>query len=284
MTGPFEPVQGHPGWPWWQRAFHRAATAGPVDLVGAAHALSAHGSSLARTEESRAALDASLDELADGIDSVDTWRTRVFVDAGFTGNGADYHDVRNSFLPDVLDRRLGIPITLGLVGRLVAERAGLVSWGIGLPGHFLLGVAAPGVARGAWWDDDARLVDPFGGGRSMTLDDVDDLFRSMFGPAHAFHRSMLDETSDHAMLVRMLSNLKANYARMHSLAGLTAVIRMRTCLPDWSLDEGRELIRLLTNSGALDEAATALDTVEQAYPAADEVLADERARLARVFN
>jgi regulator of sirC expression with transglutaminase-like and TPR domain len=255
-----------------------------VDLVGAAHALSGHSSSLARTEASRSDLELALDQLAEGIDSVDAWRTRVFVDAGFTGNGAEYHDVRNSFLPDVLDRRLGIPITLALVGRLVAERAGLVSWGVGLPGHFLLGVGAPGVARGAWWDDDARLVDPFAGGRSMSLDDVDDLFRSMFGPTHEFHRSMLDETSDRATLVRMLSNLKANYARMRSLPGLTAVIRMRTCLPDWSLDEGRELVRLLAGGGALDEAMHALNAVELAYPSADEVLADERARLARSFN
>jgi regulator of sirC expression with transglutaminase-like and TPR domain len=284
VTDPIEPPTTRPGWPWWPRAFHRAASSETVDLLRAAHALSGHGSSLAQTEDSWQALDASIAALANGVTTIDEWRTRLFVDAGFTGNGAEYHDARNSFLPDVVERRLGIPITLALVGRLVAERAGLVAWGIGLPGHFLLGVASPGTARGSWWEDGARLVDPFNGGGSLSLDDVEELFRSMFGPTNPFHRSMLNATSDRATLVRMLANLKANYARSRNLAGLTAVVRMRTCLPDWSLDEGRELVRLLTGSGQLDEASTTLEALEREFPAADEILDAERARLARSLN
>jgi regulator of sirC expression with transglutaminase-like and TPR domain len=239
---------------------------------------------LAQTEDSWHALDSSITALADGVTTIDEWRSRLFVDAGFSGNGADYHDVRNSFLPDVIERRLGIPITLALVGRLVAERAGLVAWGIGLPGHFLLAVAPAGLPRGLWWEENTRLIDPFNGGRSLSLDDVQGLLRSMFGGRHEFHPSMLDLTSDHATLVRMLANLKANYARSRNLAGLTAVVRMRTCLPEWSLDEGRELVRLLTGSGQLDEASSILETLEREFPTADEILGAERARLARSLN
>jgi regulator of sirC expression with transglutaminase-like and TPR domain len=284
VTNPIHPPTTQPGWPWWQLAFRNAADSDSVDLLRAAHALSAHGSALAVTEDSWRSLSEAIAALADGVRTVDQWRTRLFVDAGFTGNGADYHDVRNSFLPDVLERRLGIPITLALVGRLVAEHAGLVSWGIGLPGHFLLAVAPAGSTRGMWMADGVRIVDPFNGGRTLSLDDVQDLLQSMFGGRYEFHPSMLNLTSDHATLIRMLANLKSNYARLRSLDGLTAVARLRVCLPDWSLDEGRELVRLLTANNQLDEASGILAALSEEFPADEEILDAERARLARSLN
>ena len=273
-----------PSAPWWHREFYRSVGQVPADVIGAAHAMSAHASAMARTLETRQNVDRVIGDLAFGVSTIDEWRTRLFVDAGFTGNGADYHDPRNSALPDVLHRKLGIPISLALVGRLVAERAGLSAWGIGLPGHFLLGVAPPHVPLGAWWHEEARVVDPFSGGRSMSPGDVEVLFSTMFGRDHSFDLSMLRAISDDAMFVRMLANLKANYARGRSLGGLTAVVRLRTCLPDWSLDEGRELVRLLALGCILDEATEVLDALDACFPAASDILAAERARLARSLN
>ena len=62
----------------------------------------------------------------------------LFEEEGFRGNTEDYYDPRNSFLNDVLDRRLGIPITLSVVYVAVAARAGLAAAGVGLPGHFVV--------------------------------------------------------------------------------------------------------------------------------------------------
>ena len=253
-------------------------------MAEASYTLSGHRSLRAADREGFADVDRLIGELATGVTTFDEWRHRMFVDAGFTGNGADYHDPRNSFLPDVLSRRLGIPITLALVGQLVAERAGLVSWGIGLPGHFLLGVAPAGSSNGVWSDDGARIVDPFGGGRTMTIDDIAQLFASMFGDRQKFHTSMLEKTDDTNMLIRMLANLKANYARSNDLDGLTAVVRLRTCLPGWTLDEGRELVRLHAVSGSLDEAVSVLGELDIRFPEAHDVLATERVRLAVSLN
>ena len=253
-------------------------------MAWASYALSAHRSQLASTRDGRSAVDAQIERLASGIDSIDQWRQRLFVDIGFTGNGAEYHDPRNSFLPDVLARSLGIPISLALVGQLVAERAGLTSWGIGLPGHFLMAVAPRGAVRGEWWASETRIVDAFAGGRTMSMDDIVALFSSMFGDRQPFHRSMLDETPSRQILVRMLANLKANYARSNDLGGLTAVVRMRTCLPDWTLDEGRELVRLHSATGSLDEALAVLGELDARFPHADEVLAAERTRVSAALN
>lgn len=280
-VNPLPPITSSP---WWHHDFFVAAVAEPVPMTRAAFALSAHRSQLASTREGQSAVDDELARLASGVSSIDQWRQRVFVDAGFTGNGADYHDPRNSFLPDVLTRRLGIPISLALVGQLVAERAGLTSWGIGLPGHFLLAVAPSGAVRGEWWTSETRIVDAFAGGRTMSMNDIVALFSSMFGDRQPFHRSMLAETSSRQILVRMLANLKANYARKNDLEGLTAVVRMRTCLPDWTLDEGRELVRLHSATGSLDEALAVLGELGTRFPDADEVLAAERTRLAVALN
>jgi regulator of sirC expression with transglutaminase-like and TPR domain len=57
---------------------------------------------------------------------------------GLRGNKDDYYDINNSILPEVIDTRLGIPITLSLIYILVGRRAGIPISGAGLPGHFLI--------------------------------------------------------------------------------------------------------------------------------------------------
>ena len=85
----------------------------------------------------------------------------VYEGAGFRGNEQDYYDPRNSLLPDVLERKLGIPITLALVYCEVGRRVGVRARGVSFPGHFLVRVDAPDR------DDAPVAVDPFFGGRRL---------------------------------------------------------------------------------------------------------------------
>jgi regulator of sirC expression with transglutaminase-like and TPR domain len=101
---------------------------------------------------------ARLDELAAGLPATaDAVVTRLFGELGLRGNETDYYDARNSFLSDVLDRRLGIPITLSVVFLEVSRRVGLGAAGVGFPGHFLVRVGD-------------EVLDPFHGGVRRTLD------------------------------------------------------------------------------------------------------------------
>lgn len=57
---------------------------------------------------------------------------------GFTGNDDHYYDPNNSYLNKVMDRRLGIPISLSVVFLLLGKRLGLPVYGVNLPAHFLV--------------------------------------------------------------------------------------------------------------------------------------------------
>jgi regulator of sirC expression with transglutaminase-like and TPR domain len=126
----------------------------------------------------------------------------LFDEMGFVGNEADYEDLRNSFLNEVLDRRTGIPITLSVVYMEVARRAALEVEGINFPGHFLLRCRAP---RGLAYARDL-IIDPFHGGALLSREQ---LTRPSGGEA-------LPRASKPQILFRMLTNLKRLYVKMQS--------------------------------------------------------------------
>ena len=107
------------------------------------------------------------------------------------GNEDDYYNAENSLLPNVIESRLGIPLSVTLVYMLVAKRAGLRVEGVGLPGHFIARIGN-------------AFFDPFHGGRRMHLDECRKLLRSQGSELQPHH---LLPCSPRAMLGRMLNNL-----------------------------------------------------------------------------
>ena len=128
----------------------------------------------------------------------------LFVRQGFRGNQQDYYDPRNSYLNLVLDRHLGIPITLSLLYIEVGRRLGLALEGVGLPGHF--------VVR-AEYGEEEMYVDAFHGGRLLTRDECARMVEAMFQGRIQFHEEHLVPYTRKQILVRMLSNLKGIYLR-----------------------------------------------------------------------
>lgn len=121
----------------------------------------------------------------------------LFGEAGFRApTGAGAHDVRDSYLDAVLERRIGSPISLAIVELEVAWRVGLDLHGVGLPGHFIVG--APSGA----------LLDPAGGGRRLTPDDCQALLRRTLGERVLFHSGMVRPVARREILARVLRNLR----------------------------------------------------------------------------
>jgi regulator of sirC expression with transglutaminase-like and TPR domain len=129
---------------------------------------------------------------------------------GFAGNAADYYDARNSLLPDVLERRVGIPISLALVYCEVSKRVGVDARGVSFPGHFLVRV----MKNSRLAADADVLVDPFFEGKVLDEDSLAALVARVAGQAASdtsLRPEMLAPATGRAVLSRWLMNLRGIY-------------------------------------------------------------------------
>ncbi len=185
--------------PWWHRQFSDTFTNSSFGLDRATILLSAHRSELVSEPSQVTGVLRSLDALAERVTepTITAWHRLLWIDLGLSGNGIDYHDVRNSFLPDVLERGVGIPISLAVIGMEVGRRLSLPVFGVGMPGHFLLGYGDPTSPA------ELLYVDPFNSGTILDVAGAENRFASMFGLEQPFDMGYLEPTAPDAMLIRM---------------------------------------------------------------------------------
>lgn len=123
---------------------------------------------------------------------------------GFSGNAQNYYDVRNSFLNEVIDRKVGLPITLAIVFIDVARRVGLNASGVGLPGHYIVRVQFP---------LSEVFIDPFHAGRTLTLGEIDTMLSEMSAGQVRLRPHYLRRWSARETLIRLLANLQNAHER-----------------------------------------------------------------------
>jgi len=195
-----------------------AGSEADIDLVEAALLIAAHeypdldlAAYRARVDRLALTLRGRLRGDIGPVDSIVTLNRYLFEELGFSGNASDYYDPRNSYLNEVLDRKLGIPITLAIVYVEIGRRIGLALHGVSFPGHFL--VKCP--AR-----DGVVVLDPYAGGVSLSLEDLQQRLRTLRGgaaPPPDIARHMLAAAGKKEILARMLRNLKAIYLQRRDL-------------------------------------------------------------------
>jgi regulator of sirC expression with transglutaminase-like and TPR domain len=153
----------------------------------------------------------------------------VYERQGFAGNETDYYDPKNSLLPDVLERRLGIPITLALVYCEIGRRVGVRARGISFPGHFLVRIDSLTAPP----SNTPVVVDPFFSGRMLDERSLNSLFRRVAGPGQKLRPEHLLPAPPRVVLSRMLTNLKTVYlARGETCRALLALDRLITLNPE----------------------------------------------------
>ena len=166
----------------------------------------------------------------------------LFDERGFRGNAEEYYDPRNSFLNDVVDRRLGIPITLSIIYMEVGRRVGMPLQGVGMPGHFIMKYAEP---------EEDIYIDPFNRGRMLSRQACEELIQQLYGESVPFRESFLAPVSKKQILSRMLMNLKAIYIQTQDhLKALSVIERLLIIQPDGEQEMKdraalRNLIRML---------------------------------------
>ena len=162
------------------------------------------GAYLSRIDRLAHAVTERLPATASETDRILALNQYLFDELGFGPNVEDYYDQRNSFLNDVLERRVGIPISLSVLYIEVGRRVGLPLQGVSFPGHFLVKCKlAQGVV----------ILDPYGSGTSLSLQDLQQRLRATRGGevSRAIVAAMLVAADKKQILARMLRNLKAIY-------------------------------------------------------------------------
>lgn len=168
----------------------------------------------------------------------------LFIRERFRGNSQSYNDPRNSYLNEVLERRVGIPISLSVLYISIAHRLGIPAQGIGLPGHFIVGIPT---------QREIYYLDPFHGGNRLVEEDCASLVRQTTGYQGRLQPEWLEPVPPRAILTRMLNNLRGIYMQQedwgHALAVVEHLRVLQPQLPDLLRDLGliyhrQELLRL----------------------------------------
>jgi len=194
----------------------------------------------------------------------------LFEREGLRGNKESYHDPRNSFINDVLDRRLGIPLTLGIILLEVGWRLDLPLEGVNFPGHFLVRY------RGA---AEHLLIDPFDGGRIRFETQAQEVLDQQYGGVVRMQLAFLRAASKLDMIRRLLVNLKGLYVNVKDDERALSVVERLMLVHPASSGERRDRGMLLLRLGREKEAKEQLRRYLDGAPGA--VDAKRVARLVR---
>jgi regulator of sirC expression with transglutaminase-like and TPR domain len=238
-----------------------------IDLATAALIVAGYG----RPPIDERAVLRRLDQLADRVrlridagdpDEVVAARLHdvLYREAGLRGpTAAEYGEPANSQLDRVLERRVGLPITLAVVELEVAWRVGLALSGVGLPGHFIVG------------GEDGSLFDPADGGRPLTPDDCQALIRRSVGDGVLLHAGMLRPVGRRQILGRMLRNLRTAHLARRDWPAAVDAIELLLVLEPTDPEHGRDRGLLLGRMGRFTEALVALRRYLEERPDAHDV-------------
>lgn len=239
--------------------------------------LSVHGE---RSQEQVEVVERALDALADRVRerctaSITTAEKLaclthfLFTECGFCGNLDAYYDPRNSYLDVVLERRMGIPITLSVIYMEVARRVGLTLDAISFPFHFLLSPR----------DEDDLFVDAFHGGQQLTRRECRHMLERVSEGTVPFRTSYLEPVSTRDVALRVMRNLKQIYLREQDHLGAIECIDVMLTWDEGLAGEWRDRGLLYAGLGVWELAARDLAAYLELAPGAR-----DRTRMRQTFE
>jgi regulator of sirC expression with transglutaminase-like and TPR domain len=250
------------------KLFAAAVREQPLDLGLACSLIAAAADPTASVTEDLAALDAFaalarplLRNATSAAAQAEALQDALGKQAGFAGFAEDYQDLRSSLLPKVLRRRRGLPILLSVVWVEVARRLSVPAYLVALPGHVIVGVGDPA--------GEYVLVDPFHGGRTLTVHDAAERVRAA---GATFHHSQLAPAPAVAVVLRVLGNIRLLAAERGDTATRLWATRLSLAVPGRPAALRRELGELLgrlgDHLGGARELDGYADDVQAAEPSA----------------
>jgi regulator of sirC expression with transglutaminase-like and TPR domain len=188
--------------------------------------------------------DRSSPSILEGLNEI------LFIQEGFKGNKEDYYDPRNSFLNQVLDRKMGIPISLSVIFIEVARRLGCRIDGVGFPGHFLVKHTEGG---------HETIIDAFNRGKVVSSNDCQELLDEIYGGSVSIQPSFLQSMGKKAIISRMLFNLKAIYYQREEYYKALAMVDRILILNPGTITEIRDRGLLYMQTSLFSKALSDLE-------------------------
>jgi regulator of sirC expression with transglutaminase-like and TPR domain len=187
----------------------------------------------------------------------------LFGEQGFGPSVEDYYDPRNSYLNDVLERRIGIPISLSVVYIEIGRRIGLPLQGVSFPGHFL--VKCP-------LEQGLVVLDPYARGASLTMHDLQERLRDLHGGevSRAIVSATLVAANHRDILARMLRNLKAIYLQRQDYLRALPILHWIIYAAPGDSDELRDRGMTYLKLECFRAALTDLEKYLEMAPAAED--------------
>ena len=167
----------------------------------------------------------------------------LFENLGFSGDDDDYFNPKNNFLNEVIDKKLGLPITISILYVEVAKFIGLNLKIVGFPSHILVKY------------NEEMILDPFYNGRLLDVDDLQEILDNNFNGQLEFQPEFLDEIESEQILLRITRNLKNSYIQSFvydkALRCTNMVLVIEPESPEDIRDKGILEERLLNSETAL---------------------------------
>lgn len=186
----------------------------------------------------------------------------LYREIGFSGNADQYDDPRNSYLNQVLDRKLGIPISLAVVQMAVMQRLGLPLEGISFPGHYLVRLPV---------EDGIIVLDPFNQGRPVSFEELRErIIPHMDGQAPTDQQlfQVLEPATTRMTLIRMIRNLQAIYQEQGDFARMARsadrILKLSPNLAEAVRDRGLAYAQLGHSQGAREDLTRYLKLLPEA--------------------
>jgi regulator of sirC expression with transglutaminase-like and TPR domain len=133
---------------------------------------------------------------------VQALRKVIHGENGYRGDERNYDDIQNANFIRVIERRRGLPVSLGIFYIVLARKMGWVCDGLSFPGHFIIRMEK---------DGERIILDPFKEGQEMNAATLRQLLKSTVGNAAELSHNFYDAVSNREILLRLENNVKKRF-------------------------------------------------------------------------
>ncbi len=179
-------------------------------------------------------------------------------------NTDDYYNPLNSYLNIVIERKIGIPITLCILYIRIARSVNFKMYPVNFPGHFLI--------KHILEDNSGEIiVDPFNGGRIMDDYSLKALIEQAYPQQNIpLTHALVEKATAAQVLIRMLNNLKGSYYEAQDIDRYNIANEMVLAIDPYNPDAVRDKGIVLLKKGDPSEALKVLNTYLEINPEAED--------------